>query len=143
MIGIGFVTHDSTMHRIILVVFLDGIGFSVTLLEIALMAEVCQIVVAVEEDSPGIFGDSGAMAKGYGIFSIAFSGGQIIGPLASGFIKERAGWRVMALTFGVMIVVALVPVAMWTGGWIGDIKTDKMKREARAEVMTADQDGSV
>lgn len=143
MVGIGFVNHDSTMQRVILVVFLGGVGFSVAILEIALMAEVCQIVVAVEEDNPGIFGDSGAMAKGYGLFSIAFSGGQMFGPLASGFVKERAGWRVMALTFGVMIVVALVPVTMWTGGWIGDIKKDKMKREARAEAITADQDGSV
>lgn len=107
------------------------------------MSEVCQIVVTVEEENPGIFGDSGAMAKGYGLFNIAFSAGQMFGPLASGFIKERAGWRVMALTFGVMIVAALVPVTLWTGGWIGDIKKDKMKREARAGTITTDQDGTV
>lgn len=142
LIGIGFVDHDSVIQRVLLVVFLGAIGFSAATLEVAFMTEVCQIVVEVEEGNPGIFGDSGAMAKGYGLFNIAFSAGQMGGPLVSGFIKERAGWRIMTATFGVMVVATMVPVVMWTGGWIGDIKKDKMKREARAEV-TTDQDVSV
>jgi MFS family permease len=142
LISISFVSYNSTPQKVLLIVFLGLVGFCTAMLEVAFMAEVCQIVASVEEKSPGIFGEAGAMAKGYGLFNIAFSAGQLGGPLLSGFLKDSAGWSVMTITFGVMSLTAAVPVVLWTGGWIGDIKKDKMRRGALSTVSTG-QDETV
>ena len=142
LISVSSVTQDTTPQKVLLIVCLGFVGFSAATLEVAFMSEVCHIVASVEEETPGAFGDAGAMAKGYGLFNIAFSAGQLGGPLISGFLKDKAGWTVMTITFGIMALATVVPVTTWTGGWIGDIRKNKMKREALAGVSTT-QDESV
>ena len=60
----------------------------------------------------------GAYGQAYGLFNVAFSGGFLVGPLWGGYVTERAGWGVMVGSLAGLAGVSVIPVAIWTGGWI-------------------------
>jgi MFS family permease len=60
----------------------------------------------------------GAYGQAYGLFNVAFSGGFMVGPLWGGYVTERAGWGVMVGSLAGLAGVSVIPVAIWTGGWI-------------------------
>lgn len=67
---------------------------------VSLMTEVSYGVDRLERDCPGIFGRQGGMAQAYGLFNVAWSGGQVLGPLVAGALSDVGGWRVMVSVFG-------------------------------------------
>lgn len=66
----------------------------------------------------------GAYGQAYGLFNVAFSGGFLVGPLWGGFVTERAGWGVMVGSLAGLAGISVIPVAVWTGGWLswGDMR---------------------
>jgi len=68
-----------------------------------------------------IAGEHGAEAYGqaYGLFNVAFSGGFLVGPLWGGYVTQKAGWNVMVGSLAGLAGVSVIPVAIWTGGWMG------------------------
>ncbi|PYH41613.1 MFS transporter [Aspergillus saccharolyticus JOP 1030-1] len=107
-----FVTENTVQHQFLLVVFLLLAGAASTLQMVALMVEVGRVTERYEQDYPGIFGQQGGTARAYGLFNVAWSGGQVLGPLMAGLLVDQAGWATMVSTFGVMsggiaVVIAL------------------------------------
>ncbi|KZF24304.1 MFS general substrate transporter [Xylona heveae TC161] len=134
------VDHDSTGQKVLLCALLAFIGFSLTLAMPPLMAEITYVVEAKEKKYPGRFGPTGAYAQAYGLFNTAFAGGTLIGPVWSGFIEERAGWKTMSWTLGLLSGVMAVPIVIWTGGSI--FKKETAEPEPRQEEITALDPGS-
>ncbi|KAI9842561.1 MAG: hypothetical protein M1837_007074 [Sclerophora amabilis] len=118
------VTHDTVQQIVLLCALLALIGVSLTLAMAPLMAEVTYIVMAKEksesarasQDGRGSDGDDadggfkhGAYAQAYGLFTSAFAGGTLIGPLWAGFIQSNAGWGTMTWTLGLLSGLTAIP----------------------------------
>ncbi|KAL2862719.1 MFS transporter [Aspergillus lucknowensis] len=111
------VTRDTTQDLIILYILLFFAGFAAALKTVALMVEVSQVVEEKEKECPGIFGKQGGTAQAYGLFNVAWSGGQVLGPLAAGFLVNWRGWATMVSVFafvsgGVAIILVITSKGM-------------------------------
>ncbi|KKK19139.1 hypothetical protein P175DRAFT_0520762 [Aspergillus ochraceoroseus IBT 24754] len=106
------VTQNTTRDQLTLFILLFLAGLASTLKVVSLMVEVSRIVEQREKEIPGIFGKQGGTAQAYGLFNVAWSGGQVLGPLLAGFLVDWAGWGTMVSVFaagsGVTAVVLWV-----------------------------------
>lgn len=93
------------------------------------MAEITYAVDAkAQRRPPGFFGKNGAYAQAYSLFNMAWAGGCLVGPLLSGLVNQKAGWKVTTLILGIFSIVTAIPTVIWTGGSIF-----KQRRNQRAE----------
>ncbi|KAI9660748.1 MAG: hypothetical protein M1831_003440 [Alyxoria varia] len=113
-----FVTSNTLQHKIMLCGLLAGVGTAFTIALPPVMAEISCVVFDISERRPGVFGERGAYAQGYGLFNMAFAGGMMAGPLWGGLMKERLGWAGMGWTLAVLSGGSAIPVVMAMGGWI-------------------------
>ncbi|PWY88942.1 MFS amine transporter [Aspergillus heteromorphus CBS 117.55] len=107
-----FVSDNTTQDQVLLYGFLFCAGVASTLQLVSLMVEVSNVTEQYEREFPGIFGRQGGTAQAYGLFNVAWSGGQVLGPLLAGLLVERAGWTTMVTTLGVMSGCIAVMVAV-------------------------------
>lgn len=96
------VKHNSTGHQVLLYTFLFFAGVAATLRDVSLMVVVTDVVDQVEKDSPRIFGKEGGTAQAYGFYNVAWSTGNVLGPLFAGYLVEARGWATMVTVFGMM-----------------------------------------
>lgn len=113
-----FVDHNTLSQKVLLCAILTLIGVMLAILMPPLMAEITYIIEAKEKRNPGCYGPSGAYAQAYGLFVFAFAAGGVVGPIWSGFIRDKSGWDTMVWTLGVLSLVGAVPTAIFTGGFI-------------------------
>lgn len=113
------VAQNTTRDKIILLILLFFTGLAGSLKVVSLMVEVSRVVEKKEDECPGIFGEQGATAQAYGLFNIAWSGGQVIGPLVAGFLVDHYGWATMAsvlsaISGGTAVILAIsTPQMLW------------------------------
>ncbi|KAL4889497.1 MFS amine transporter [Aspergillus ambiguus] len=94
------VRENTALDKALLFVFLFLAGVASTLQNVALTTEVSVGVGELERKWPGIFGRQGGMAQAYGLFNVAWSGGQVLGPLLAGLLSDLGGWRVLVTVLG-------------------------------------------
>lgn len=106
-----FVTEDSVGQQVLLCALLAGIGLSLTFVFGPLMAE---ITWSLQEGSANP--DVEPYALAYGLHTMSFSIGGILGPLLGGLIRDHFGWGAMGLAFGIASLIAAVVQLVWIGG---------------------------
>ncbi|KAL4944185.1 hypothetical protein BDV06DRAFT_220551 [Aspergillus oleicola] len=112
------VTRNTLRDQVTLYILLFFAGLGAALKTVSLMVEVSHVVEEKEKRNPGIFGEKGGTAQAYGLFNVAWSGGQVAGPLFAGWLVNSYGWAVMVSVFGVVsAVTAVVQVEGVVGGW--------------------------
>ncbi|KAL4878840.1 major facilitator superfamily domain-containing protein [Aspergillus karnatakaensis] len=94
------VTHNTLPQKILLTALLFFAGLAGALKNVALMVEVSRVVEALERKYPGFLGESGGTAQAYGLFNVAWSGGQVAGPLVAKWLVTEIGWGGMVTVFG-------------------------------------------
>ena len=52
----------------------------------------------------------------YGLFTTAYAGGMLVGPLWAGLVETSAGWTTMCWSLGLLSAVSAVPAGLITGG---------------------------
>jgi MFS family permease len=129
------VKHNSTAHQVLLYVFLFLAGVAGTLRDVSLMVVVTDVVEGLEKDWPGIFGEQGGTGQAYGLYNVAWSGGQVLGPLFAGYLVEARGWATLVTVFGVMSGVTAVVLgatgreSIWRRGWSRGEESRERERE--------------
>lgn len=118
LVLLRLVTDNSIRHKILLCALLSLVGVCIAMALPPIDAEAFHAVSAIEEQTPDIFGPGGAMASAFGLTSVGFAAGGLIGPFFAGFIRERAGWGTMGWALGLMAGVSSIPVLLFMGGWI-------------------------
>ena len=126
-----FVNENTTNQKVLLCALLALIGFMLAILMPPLMAEITYIIEAKEKRNPGCFGPNGAYAQAYGLFVFAFAAGGVVGPIWSGFIRERWGWNTMVWTLGLLALIGAIPTAVYTGGYIGHNNAKSAEERAK------------
>ncbi|KAI5923900.1 major facilitator superfamily domain-containing protein [Camillea tinctor] len=110
-----FVSENTIQHKVLLGVLLALLGITLSCSNTPLMAEVSYAVEEKAAEEPGIFGKNGVYGLAYGIFSMAFALGGIIGPIWGGYVVEAAGWGTTGWTFALWSASAAIIVALWVG----------------------------
>jgi MFS family permease len=115
MMSLGVIQGDEILYSVLLRLFLFLFGCGVSMAMPAMMTEISMATEAVEKQHPGVFGVRGAYSQAYGLSNAAFAAGTLAGPLYAGYIREWAGWVVMAVSLGVLSAVMVLLVVIFTG----------------------------
>ncbi|KAL8691722.1 MAG: hypothetical protein Q9218_003115 [Villophora microphyllina] len=114
------VNRDTLGQKVLLSALLTLVGCCFTLTMDPLMAEVSYIV----EEQAATRGDGEgrsmvkAYAQAFGLWNMAFSLGDTLGPLVAGFVRDKAGWPTMSWVLGLLGGLTAMPAVLWCGGWI-------------------------
>lgn len=115
LVMLRLVTHNTVSQVVLLCGLLALVGLGLTLAFTPLMAEIAYVVEATEKARPGIFGAKGAYAQAYGLYNVAWAGGQLVGPIWSGYVELEAGWGTMAWSLGALGGITAVPTLLYMG----------------------------
>ncbi|KAL4807634.1 major facilitator superfamily domain-containing protein [Aspergillus unguis] len=96
------VKENTTKDLITLYALLFFAGLASAFKTVSLMVEVNHAVEEKEKECPGIFGEKGGTGQAYGLFNVAWSGGQVAGPLVAGWLVNWGGWGRMVSAFAVI-----------------------------------------
>lgn len=108
---------NTVEDQVMLYILLFLAGVASILQNVALMVMVNDVAEQVEQKHPGIFGKQGGTGRAYGFFNVAWSGGQVVGPLFAGFLAEQGGWAMMVTVFGGLSGVTAVLVGLANRTW--------------------------
>jgi MFS family permease len=128
-----FVTVNTLAQKVLLCVLLVLLGFTLTLSNTPLMAEITYAIDDKEKRHPGIWGEKGVYGIAYGLFTTAFALGGTVGSLMSGLIVADYGWVPVTWSLAIWYVAAIPVVAIWVGGRLG-----RAKKPSAAEVQNLD-----
>jgi len=126
LVCLRFVTENTLEQKALLAVILAVLGTALAFSNTPLMAEISYAIEAEEAANPGCFGDKGAFGVGYGLFTMAFALGGVVGPLWAGYVVASAGWGTMTWSFAVLAASAAVVGSIWLGG---PVKKDRAEDE--------------
>lgn len=119
LVLLRLVDHDSDKQKILLCSLLACLGCCIAMTLEPLMSDVT--VVASELDKRR--NKTGSVqhtsyAQAYGLFNMAWSVGNTIGPIWAGLIADTAGWRTMSWTLALLAGASALPALLWSGGWL-------------------------
>lgn len=114
------VDHNTLGQIILLISLVLILGLTITTNEITAMTEVFQVIEDHEAEFPGSFGEKGPVGQAYGLFNMAFAGGQLLGPMLDGGLRVKAGWGTETLVIGLVYGVAALPMAFLSGRRSGE-----------------------
>jgi MFS family permease len=128
LVCLRFVSENTIEHKIMLCGLLAGAGLGFAMVFAPLMAEISW---AVENEDLGKEGEPTASpyAQAYALYTMAFSGGAIAGPLMGGMIRDKAGFGTVGWSMAILTVATAVVQAIWTGGK----QSPRVKRAATKE----------
>jgi MFS family permease len=106
LVLLRFVAEDTFVEKAFLCVLLALIGFGITLTLDPLLAEIFYIVEKKAEDQPQLAkAGTGLYGQAYALFNMAWSVGNIVGPIWTNAVEETAGWSTMGWSLGVLSAV--------------------------------------
>ncbi|KAH7313342.1 major facilitator superfamily domain-containing protein [Stachybotrys elegans] len=111
LVCLRFVENDSINHIVLLCGLLVGIGVAIALVFGPLMAEITWTVQEDHADS-----SVAPYALAYGFYSMAFSGGALIGPILGGMVRDSAGWPTVGWALAIVSFVTSITQLIWIGG---------------------------
>lgn len=126
IVCLRFVTENSIEHKALFTVLLVILGVAMAFSNTPLMAEITYVIVEKAEMNPGIFGEKGVYGMGYGLFTMAFAAGGVVGPLWAGYVVDGAGWGTTMWSLGLWAATGAVVSAIWLGS-----KSHKQPDEVR------------
>lgn len=117
---VRFVTYDSVGQKVLMCFFLVVVGVGITITLGPLMAEISHIAeefVARRSESEGGESDAArsAYAQAYALNAMAWSCGNIAGPLLCGLIKDEYEWGTMCWVLGLLSGLTAIPCFIWSG----------------------------
>ncbi|KAI0137811.1 MFS general substrate transporter [Hypoxylon sp. NC0597] len=118
LVCLRFVTESSIQLKVLLGFLLALLGIALAFANVPLMAEITYVIEALEAAEPGIFGETGVYGMGYGLFTMAFALGGVVGPLWAGYVVTSAGWATMTWSFAIWAASGAVVIGIWLGGQV-------------------------
>ena len=122
------VNHDSMRQKVLLCALLTLAGCCFTMTLDPVIAEVAYIVEQKTKTDLRKYGTSTrTYAQAFGLFNMAYSLGNTVGPLIAGLIRDAAGWTTMAWVLGLLSGVTAIPTGLLCGGWLGNGNTQSAR----------------
>ncbi|KAK6074347.1 vesicular amine transporter [Seiridium cupressi] len=130
VICLRFVTENTIGHKVLLTVLLAITGVALSFSNTPLMAEITYVIVQKDKENPGLFGEKGVYGMGYGLFTMAFAAGGVVGPLWAGYVNDSAGWGATMWSLSLWAASAAVVVIIWLGDTKPQQKNDQVQDNA-------------
>ncbi|PLN82051.1 putative MFS transporter [Aspergillus taichungensis] len=105
-----FVTQDSISQKVLLAALMALCGLSISVSLPGLYLESQIVVERMEEHSPGIFGEQGAVSQAFALQTMANYAGLSVGPIIGEKLLSGYGWKPMAWTLGALAGVTILPM---------------------------------
>jgi MFS family permease len=105
---------DVQLRYFLVLLTLFGVGAGLTFAPI--YSEVSASVEEMEQKTPGVFGERGAMILAFGLENAAFGLGAMVGPIYAAVLKERFGFGGMSAVLGLLSLLTCIPISLYTGG---------------------------
>ncbi|KAI5860051.1 MFS general substrate transporter [Durotheca rogersii] len=115
LVCLRFVTENRIEHKILLGFLLAPLGVALAFSNTPLMAEISYAIEDKIAIHPGFFGEKGVYGLGYGLFTMAFALGGVIGPLWAGYVVDAAGWGTMTWSISIWAATGAVVIFFWCG----------------------------
>jgi MFS family permease len=123
LVCLQFVKDNTLSHKLLLGVLMALCGFAGDLGQPALYLETQLVLDDLERQTPGIFGEQGAVAQAFGLQSMANYAGLAVGPIIGQRLFENFGWTVTMWTLGAIAGATTLPMFFLSHGTIaGDIE---------------------
>ncbi|KAJ5689073.1 hypothetical protein N7462_003465 [Penicillium macrosclerotiorum] len=121
-----YVQENNLACQIILCVLLAIVGTMFIFVGLAAMTEISYLVGHPED---GSLGEKKSVSQAYALYNMAFSSGQLLGPIVGGSIKVSAGWGTMTVVLGVICALCSVPVGLFGERSKPNIHTERQENE--------------
>ncbi|EME42532.1 hypothetical protein DOTSEDRAFT_73392 [Dothistroma septosporum NZE10] len=122
LILLRLINENNMKHKVLLCALLVIIGICLTLTLEPLFAEITGRATRLEAVDAGALGGTtvgrGYYVLAYAHFNWAWSLGNTLGPILSGFIVDAAGWKTAMLAMGVLAGTSAIPIFLWIDGWV-------------------------
>ena len=115
LVLLKLVTGSTSKPFLKLIVLLVFIGICLAFASSPLSVEASKVVLALENDTPGVFGRHGAYAQAFGLMNTTSAAGGLVGPLYTGFVRVHFGWGAMSLSLSAICSVMLALVVIFSG----------------------------
>jgi MFS family permease len=128
LVCLQFVSHGSVSQKILFGVLVAFCGISPDLGHPGLYVESQMVIEEMEQQSPGIFGEKGAVAQAFGLQTMANYAGLAIGPILGEALFDNYGWKAMALALGALSAATVVP-SFWLSNRTYGHETEETEEE--------------
>ena len=91
-------------------------GLGLALIGAPGVVEAAAVVERYYSANRGLFGENGPYAQLYGLNSMVFSLGLVVGPLFGGFLRDKVGYGNMNLVIAVLCLVTSILAFVFMGG---------------------------
>lgn len=146
LVLLRLIVHNTLEQKVFLGVLLTWMGVAGACYEIPFWVEIATIAETKGSEDPELFGDKGAIGQAYGLGTMGWALGAVIGPIWAGFVYSSAGWDTMGWSLALLSVASAVPTAIWTGGYLfgrKDKRVGTAEKTKSAPAQSSDQEGSV
>lgn len=75
-----------------------------------LSADLSPAVTCIEEETEGIFGDSGASGQVYALYMSASAAGVVVGSIWTSIAFKYGNWSVLVSSLGILTATVAIPV---------------------------------
>ena len=116
MLGLAQITPHLDHWRPFMLCLLVVVGIGGTFGFPPVNADVGQTVAAIEERKPESLRQDGAYASAYSLLTAATAAGTVVGPMYAGLVRDRFGWSWTMASFGLVSILILTLVLLFTGG---------------------------
>jgi MFS family permease len=127
------IDHDNVRQVVLLCALLVVLGVGGALILTSLISEFSKVCDAKERQDPSLFGNRSAYAQSYGIFNVAWAAGSLIGPLWAAGVLDAVGWKTMTWTLGLLNAVSVVPIILYSGGYVRRRKHEQQSPNGAAD----------
>jgi MFS family permease len=131
LISLQFISQNTLTHKVLLAFLVALCSLAPGMAQPGLYIESQMILGKIEDQTPGIFGDKGAVAQAFGLQTMANYAGLAVGPIIGGSLLDRYGWKVMAWVLGAMAGVTVLPMFWLSNETLADEKGRLELREQR------------
>lgn len=91
-----------------------------------------EVGLAAQQIDDSLKGQGGRMVgKGYALYMMVQSFGQLLGPVIGGAMMETVGWAGMTTLLGALFLVALPCVLLFTGGGVAAWLSKRADRRSK------------
>lgn len=102
LLSLRFITTSTLLHKTLLITLLTLLGSALNIADVSLLVETDDVVRHLRETSPHLLSPRGAIAQSFGLQTMGYHLGVLLGPLGAGMLNQYEGWEWMTVALGLL-----------------------------------------
>ncbi|EMF11080.1 MFS general substrate transporter [Sphaerulina musiva SO2202] len=102
LLSLRFITTSTLLHKTLLITLLTLLGSALNVADVSLLVETDDVVRHLRETQPQLLSPRGAIAQSFGLQTMGYHLGVLLGPLGAGMLNQYEGWEWMTVALGAL-----------------------------------------